>query len=220
MNILDKTGLTYFWSKIKTKLDAKQNKITYGSTEPTGGTNGDVYLMTVNEDTADKVGDLSTLVTEDKSSVVGAINEINEKTSANIMTIGLSANKTFTISTAWTYTKLVCDTLQLKLGNKLTFENGAIKIGEGVKCVKISANAMTNGITNYQIVNIALNGTYKSTGYYRATNAGYFGTIGLTPVVIEVTKGDEISLTYGAGATGSLVIAGGTTTYLTVEVIE
>lgn len=141
-------------------------------------------------------------------------------TRTNIMTIGLAANKTFTVSTAWAYTKLVCDTLQLKLGNKLTFENGAIKIGEGVKYVKISANAMTNGVANYQIVNIALNGTYVSTGYYRATNASYYGTIGLTPVVIEVAEGDEISLTYGTGATGSLVIAGGTCTYLTVEVIE
>lgn len=77
MNILDKTGLTYLWSKIKGKIDAKQNKITYGSTEPTGGTDGDVYLMTTSEDTADKVGDLSTLTTDDKSSIVGALNEIN-----------------------------------------------------------------------------------------------------------------------------------------------
>lgn len=186
--------------------------------------NGDLFVA--DEDGLNKVnileviGTLANLTTDDKISLVNAINEINEKTSVNIMTIGLEANKTFTISTAWAYTKLVCDALQLKLGNKLTFENGAIKIGEGVKYVKISANAMTNGIANYQIVNIALNGTYKATGYYRATNASYYGTIGLSPVVIEVAEGDEISLTYGAGATGSLVIAGGTTTYLTVEVIE
>ena len=186
--------------------------------------NGDLFVA--DEDRKNKVnileaiGILANLTTDGKTSLVNAINEINEKTSANIMTIGLTDNKTFTISKAWAYTKLVCDTLQLKLGNKLTFENGAIKIGEGVKYVKISANAMTNGIANYQIVNIALNGTYKATGYYRSTNASYYGTIGLSPVVIEVAAGDEISLTYGAGATGSLVIAGGTTTYLTVEVIE
>lgn len=141
-------------------------------------------------------------------------------TKTNIITIGLAANKTFTISTSWAYTKLECDTLQMKLGNKLTFENGAVKVGKDVKYVKISANAMVNGVANYQIVNIALNGTYKSTGYYRATNASYYGTITLSPVVIEVVEGDEISLTYGTGATGSLVIAGGTCTYLTVEAIE
>lgn len=77
MNFLDKTGLTHFWSKIKTLINNKQNKITYGTSEPSGGVDGDVYLMPVDEVTADKVGDLSTLTTEEQSSVVGALNEIN-----------------------------------------------------------------------------------------------------------------------------------------------
>lgn len=78
-NYLDKTGLEHFWAEIKSKINAKQNKITYGSTEPTGGSDGDVYLMAVNEDTADKVGDLSTLLTNDKTNVASAINEIFSK---------------------------------------------------------------------------------------------------------------------------------------------
>lgn len=138
----------------------------------------------------------------------------------NIMTIGLAANKNLTISTAWAYTQLVCDTAITKLGNKLSFTGGAIKVGAGVKRVRVSANAMTSGIANYQIVNIALNGTYLSTGYYRATNASYYGSIGLTPIILEVKEGDTISITYGTGATGTLTVAGGTCTYLTAEVIE
>lgn len=138
----------------------------------------------------------------------------------NILTIGLAANKSLTVSTTWAYSQLVCDTAMTKLGNKLSFSNGAIKVGSGVKRVRVSANAMTSGIANYQIVNIALNGTYLSTGYYRATNASYYGSIGLTPIILEVKEGDTISITYGTGATGTLTVAGGSCTYLTAEVIE
>ena len=79
MKFLDKTGLTYLWEKISNGINAKQNKITYGTDEPTGGVSGDVYLMPISDDSVDKVGDLSTLTTEDQSSVVAAINEVNNR---------------------------------------------------------------------------------------------------------------------------------------------
>lgn len=218
MNILDKTGLTYFWSKIKTKLDAKQNKITYGSTEPTGGTNGDVYLMTVNEDTADKVGDLSTLTTDDKSSVVGAINELND---IHSMSICLSGNTNITVSTTWTYTKLNLATDKAVIGSgKLIKQNGTVKIGAGVKYVRISGNGMLRGIANTsQVVVLMHNNTQIGAGYFSDSSTSTWGTIGISPITIPVQEGDIIALAVGAGATGTLVIAGGTYTYINVEVV-
>lgn len=78
-NYLDKTGLVRLWEKITSSIATKQNKITYGSAEPTGGEDGDIYLMIEPNDAVDKVGDLSTLTTDDKSSVVAAINELNNR---------------------------------------------------------------------------------------------------------------------------------------------
>lgn len=218
MNILDKTGLTYFWSKIKTKLDAKQNKITYGSTEPTGGTNGDVYLMTVNEDTADKVGDLSTLTTDDKSSVVGAINELND---IHYMAIGLSANVNVTISSGWTYPKLAMDTVKRSVGNgKLIHQNNTIVIGPGVKYVRVSASLMCRGIQNTALVlNLKHNSTYIGAGYFYPANTSAWGVVTTVPMIIGVKEGDTFQLDAGAGAAGTLVVAGGNYTLLNIEVV-
>lgn len=150
----------------------------------------------------------------------GTWTEWRSLTEKNIMTVGIKENKNITISTTWSYSQLVCNEVQTRIGKKLTLENGAIKIGKGVKRVRVNANAMTNGIANHQIINIALNGTNKATGYYRGTATGSFGVVSLSPIILDVVEGDIIGLTYGAGATGTLVIAGGTCTYLTVEVID
>lgn len=45
-NYLDKTGLSYFYNKIKSKIESKQNKVLSGTGKPTDdlGNDGDVYL--------------------------------------------------------------------------------------------------------------------------------------------------------------------------------
>lgn len=142
-------------------------------------------------------------------------------TGINAMAIGLSGNIAHKVTTAWQETKIVCDQLRNEIGDgKLTFENNAIKIGAGVRYVRVSANAMIQGIANHQVFGIMKNDTYLATGYYRATNASYYGTISLSTVIVEVSEGDELFLMAGAGTTGTLTIAGGNFTHLSVEVVE
>jgi hypothetical protein len=135
------------------------------------------------------------------------------------MTIALSGNTDHKVSTAWTYNKILCDTVKTDIGNKLKFENNSIKIGSGVKYVRVNANIMTSGIANHQIAGITHNGESVSRGYYRATNASYYGVIALTPIILEVAEDDTIALEYGAATTGTMTISGGNYTYLTVEAI-
>lgn len=165
------------------------------------------------------IGNLTDLETDDKGSVVKAINSVNERTTTNIMTIGLTANKNLPISTAWSYLQLLCDSVKTTIGDKLTFENNAIKIGAGVKYVRVSANAMLNGVTGDKVIMITKNSTIISQGYSRLATANHYGVISLTPITIPVTEGDLIMLKYGSSVTGTLVIAGGVYTYLTVEAI-
>lgn len=165
------------------------------------------------------IGNLTDLETDDKGSVVKAINSVNERTTTNIMTIGLTANKSLPISTAWSYLQLLCDSVKTTIGDKLTFENNAIKIGAGVKYVRVSANAMLNGVTGDKVIMITKNSTIISQGYSRLATANHYGVISLTSIIIPVTEGDLIMLKYGSSVTGTLVIAGGVYTYLTVEAI-
>ena len=138
----------------------------------------------------------------------------------NAMTIYLSATSNYTISTAWSYTKLPLNSLKTSIGSKLTFTSNSIKIGAGVSYVKVSANAMMKGIANDDLIQLCQNSTIVSQGYYRCTNTSYHGVISLSPVLIKVNEGDLIHLKYGSGGTGTLTITGGTYTYLTVEVVE
>lgn len=211
--------LEYFLSKIKNLISGKQNKITYGSAEPTGGEDGDVYLkLSSSDNSVDKVGDLSTLTTDDRSSVVAAINELND---IHSMSICLSANANITVSTTWTYTKLNLATDKAVIGSgKLIKQNGTVKIGAGVKYVRISGNGMLRGIANTsQVVTLMHNNTQLGAGYFSNSSTSAWGTIGISPITIPVQEGDIIALAVGAGATGTLVVAGGTYTYINVEVV-
>ena len=138
----------------------------------------------------------------------------------NVMTAILSTTSSYTISTAWNYVKLPLNSLKTSIGSKLTFTSNSIKIGAGVSYVKVSANAMMNGIAMEEILQICRNSTIVSQGYYRCTNVSHYGVVSLSPMLIKVNEGDLITLKYGSGGTGTLKIVGGTYTYLTVEVVE
>lgn len=221
MNILDKTGLTYLWSKIKGKIDAKQNKITYGSTEPTGGTDGDVYLMTTSEDTADKIGDLSTLTTDDKTNIVTAINETNTK---NIITARLTSN--YTITTASVYETLPLEEWE-KIGDKLSINNnGEVVVGTGVHHVKITGNARnTTGTVAGKYVTIQNSSSQQlvqSIVYKPVANQTIM--VPLAPATFEVSEGERLSLrVYGAKGdvwVGNNQAYGMLATYITIEVVD
>lgn len=154
------------------------------------------------------------------ASLPSGYKEVGVESNANVMTATLSTTSSYTISTAWNYVKLPLDNLKPSIGSKLTFTSNSIKIGAGVSYVKVSANAMMNGIAMEEILQICRNSDIVSQGYYRCTNVSHYGVVSLSPVLIKVYEGDLITLKYGSGGTGTLKIAGGTYTYLTVEVVE
>lgn len=138
----------------------------------------------------------------------------------NSMTVGLNTNTNFTISTAWNYQPIPLDKLRVNTGSRLKFENNGIKIPAGVKRVRVSGNGMLCGIVGQQILLLTHNSTTISTGYAHPPGTGNWSVISLSPITIDVNEGDMIYLKYGAGSTGTLRIAGGMYTYLTVDVVE
>ena len=163
------------------------------------------------------IGDLDLLTTTDKSSVVNAVNEVNEK---NIISIYLSANTDVSNNG-----KVPFD-LSTSVGSKLTFDstNREIIIGDGVTKVKVD---LTLGVrysaTNSQYYGMILqvNGSEPSTAD-KALEArcqktlGQAITAGSGTKVIPVTSGDKLSCKIISGATCPCTPA----TFLSVEVIE
>lgn len=166
-----------------------------------------------------KIGTLANLTTTDKTDLVSAINEVSEK---NIITVGLSANTNVSIGTAWTYYTLNMNTLIASIGSKLTFNSSThrITIGSGVSYVKVSACGIVRGITNDIELNIRKNGTIIGTGASRWTNTNYYMNLAITDILVPVSSGDYIDMAIRAGATGTVVVAGGQYCKLTVEVVE
>ena len=163
------------------------------------------------------IGDLDLLTTTDKSSVVNAVNEVNEK---NIISIYLSANTDVSNNG-----KVPFD-LSTSVGSKLTFDstNREIIIGDGVTKVKVD---LTLGVrysaTNSQYYGMILqvNGSEPSTAdkvleARCQKTLGQAITIGSGTKVIPVTSGDKLSCKIISGATCPCTPA----TFLSVEVIE
>ena len=138
----------------------------------------------------------------------------------NVMSLGLEENITSKISTAWTEAKVPLYVDQFAAGERLFHSDGAIEIGEGVKSVLINANTMVKGVTGDIFLRIKKNDTVISQGYFKPSTTGEYGVISISPKGLEVEEGDIISLFVGSGVTGTLTIAGGMYTYLTVQTIE
>lgn len=122
------------------------------------------------------------------------------------------------ITENWSVSKIKFNS-NIKIGNKLTVESNAIKIGKGIK--KILASAQCGGIGNslQGDKNLFLqknNATFAST-YQSADATGGFLFASIPPCLVGVSEGDMISLGISSGTKGTLEILGG---YITVEVVE
>lgn len=137
----------------------------------------------------------------------------------DIITINITSN--VTISTTGE-TALNLSNTYLKLGDKLSLENGKVKIGTGVskvlisaQCAVITANTRATSACNLYV--------YKNNSAITTSlNAGVAGGINITknitPIPITVTSGDLISLSVYLAAND--VISSLDRTYLTVEVLD
>lgn len=111
-------------------------------------------------------------------------------------------------------------------GNKLTLENGSIKIGKGVKKIKVSGNVtyrydsgaidVTGAYIKKNEETIVQSATYKPDNT-KATTAS------CSPVIVDVVEGNIISLHgYGQSSITTCIVGDQPSriTYLTVEVVE
>lgn len=165
--------------------------------------------------TTGAIGDLTTLTTTDKSSLVGAINEVNEK---NVIVCGLTTNQSMTGTSE---VKVDVDVERIKTGTKLTFDssNNRVKIGAGVNHVMVSAqvicsNFATNGLRRL-VARKNGSGFARSMVYYSQA----YETINVTPRLINVTQNDYIDFSmWSAGNT--TISSNDLDTYFVVEVID
>ena len=155
-----------------------------------------------------------------QQAVTNLENEINDK---NIITVKTLAN--YTIQSTDTAENVKTFSLYNSTGNKLTVQNGVIKIGSGVSKVKVSYNATCQNSTS--------NATSRAFTYLMHNNTAitqeshYFNrtweqiSVSHNAIVRNVSQGDEFYLrVYGLAG---INLMGGSSfchTAITIEVIE
>lgn len=140
----------------------------------------------------------------------------------NIMTLSLHSN--FTVQTTNQYLPLNLE-LDTKIGNRLSLENGGIKIGSGVSKILVSAQ-MSFEVKNTRNTHLRIAKNNSSTDnvfgwQYEHFNNGDSGNLTISPILGEVQEGDLINLYYYCGA-GDIINgnAFGKRTNMTVVVVE
>lgn len=141
----------------------------------------------------------------------------------NYMAIKLSANVDVQCnSQLWNPNiNVPFNTIQKSIGNGLTFVNNGIKIGTGIKQVRVSGCTMQHNLNNTptSIVGIFHNSNILSSGYLTGKDKG-FTTLCFPPVIIDVNQNDVITMKYGSDTANSTFrFAAGVYTQLVVEAI-
>lgn len=153
-------------------------------------------------------------------------NNFNELNSKSAIRVGLSANTSLAIETAYTNVLIPCDRVLAQKDNSnnntFTFANNAVTINKA-GWYMVSANIMCNSTDSSQVTigNIyqtrANNTTNNLTEGYMKTGVSGYRTIALTPVPVELSVGDKISLNITGSNTGNISVSGASRfTYLTI----
>lgn len=141
----------------------------------------------------------------------------------NVMTLSLHSN--FTVQTTNQYLPLNLE-LDTKIGNRLSLENGGIKIGSGVSKILVSAQmsfeAKNTRNIHFRVTKNNTDSLDNVFGWrYEHFNNGDLGNLTISPILGEVQEGDLINLYYYCGA-GDIISgnAFGKRTNMTVVVVE
>ncbi|MBO5843440.1 MAG: hypothetical protein J6Q96_01070 [Bacteroidales bacterium] len=137
----------------------------------------------------------------------------------NIMTIKL-VNSITCVNAV--YTNIKFDTLYNSIGNKLSFENGGIKIGAGVSKVLVSANLRYDiGSTGAKHGRIAKNGDPIAWNMSNVFNANEDFSLSFPSMLVDVEEGDMIYVQYYASSSDKVYGHNvNLTNYLTIEVVD
>ena len=167
----------------------------------------------------DNIGDLSNLNTTDKSSIVGAINEIKKK---NILTAGMVQQRT-TINGSSNQVQLK---VEQSVGNEITLSDSVITISNNIKKVKVSAQTniqMANAGSVYGAIRIKATpgGTVLATSANASTVEMYnFLEMNITPKIIDVSTNKQLWLDVGISKQGDMFNDENGNTFITVEEVE
>lgn len=126
-------------------------------------------------------------------------------------------------SSQWHLNKITHSTLEKKVGNKLTYSDDAITIGEGVSAVKINALVSTGGSSrtgDYSLeIHKISNGVDTNIAYSYENGSHYYFPNSIPDILIDVSPGDVIYIATVYSFSGSFnveVLSG----HLTIEVVQ
>ena len=149
--------------------------------------------------------------------LIKKVTKLEEK---NAITIGLSENTTLTSTTAYQRIKIPLNQVRATLGNKLSLENNAIKIGTGVSKVLISGKLTMGGVNDSSGFYVEKNNGERVGGVFQAATGSLF-SMTIDSFLCDVEEGDTIYETVYINASGSSrAIRGDYETTLTVQVVD
>lgn len=112
---------------------------------------------------------------------------------------------------------IVMDAVVSSVGARLTLSNSGIKIGNDVSKVLISGNVFFDSSgKSYGWVSLRKNNVDTGIQAIASTSNGSYGSVSITPVILEVEENDIITL-YNNESNSN--IRGEYATYMTVQVI-
>lgn len=145
---------------------------------------------------------------------------ISDLKEINIMQISQAKKQTI-IANDFQNEKINCE-LDLSIGNKLTYEDYSIKIGKGVKFVKVSGaiflNNKSGSSSTYAFGQIFKNG--EDVAHTIAYSNSIFISMPIAEKLIEVKENDVFGLYIGLSEGQAITRDDYGSTYLKVEVVE
>lgn len=148
-------------------------------------------------------------------SSVAIDNKIQALKSKNIIVVGYSRHTQSL--TSWTNTLITDASVKTQIGNKLTFSNNKVIIGEGVSHIRISAkSSFKKTVTGDCSINVKKNDeSITILDTYENVPSNSWHNTAISPSIIEVSQGDEISLNITLGNSGDVEFLAAS--YITIE---
>lgn len=181
-------------------------------------------LPRANKCTAEDLNQIKSVVNQNATdndnqhtTIENSINTINEKIKSKLIITANMIRQNINIPTDWAVVKIPLNN-SVQIGNKFTISNNSIKIGSGIKKVLVSAHCNAIGFSivgGDKEFTIYKNDSVVADAYNAEGNN--WKSADISPLLLEVSQNDLISLKLISGQAGSVEILGG---YLTIEVVE
>ena len=159
----------------------------------------------------EKIGDLTTLTTTDKTNTVAAINEIASGLPPVVQTTGASTTDVMSqaATTSMVYPNYQYHPDRIRIGeNAGSSDAGTVALGNGAMATNTSALAIGARAHAYGDRSIAIGGAYSGTGTMPVANSNYGIAIGHTARAGISLAGEQADYAVALGASSSVGAAG------------